>query len=120
MFSSKKEIKEPILDDELYDGGKKKKKGDGEGDEIECKDLVGGQRNVKLIYLCAIVCVGVFLISYAMRTGEAPEDAMVGGDDADLMAACTTNNGTWNAESTECACNEGFTDDGSGTCVADA
>jgi hypothetical protein len=94
----KLDLKEPLMDEESedyqYDGGDKKKKtktkgekkakgeaGDADDDkEIGCEDIIpGGNKGVRLLGVLAILCIGIFFLSYFMRSNKKT-DACVAGE----------------------------------------
>ena len=61
MDQVKKDIKEPILEDTLYEGG----------DGVSLDDCTGSKRNTKILYICMFLCIGIFAMTFAMRKGDA-------------------------------------------------
>ena len=73
MDQVKKDIKEPILEDTLYEGG-----------DVGIDDCTGSKRNTKILYICMFLCIGIFAMTFAMRKGDGAEvtDDVTAGDTA--------------------------------------
>ena len=95
-------IREPLMDEEQetyqYEGGKgkKAKKGAKEGEddgEVTCESIVpGGKTGVRLIGVCAILCIGIFFLSYFMRQNAgADKPAIDGAPDTGVETSNSTD-----------------------------